>query len=100
METTFKKNYKLKDEPERYSNLIEQVKPIATDYFFRWSFRDVPHLLLELSNKITYSICYFGKSKTWRIFYPYLGSNQQKKDFSSEEEVLKFLKDQLVSNKT
>ena len=30
----------------------------------------VPHLLIKKDN-ITYSICYFGGTKSFRIFYPY-----------------------------
>lgn len=60
--------------------MLEQVKkhmPFETD--IRISKRGVPHLLFSAPDGITYSICYFGGKKRFKIFYPYLNFSQQKK---------------------
>ncbi len=88
---TYKKNYRLKGVPIRYQELIEGIKPIAEDYYFRWSFKGVPHLLVTLKNQVTYSLCYFGKSKSWKVFYPYQDKDQQKVNFRTREEMLEYL---------
>lgn len=50
----------------------------------------VPHLLIT-KNNITYSVCYFGNRKKFRIFYPYLDFNNQKKfDLKLRTDVVKY----------
>jgi len=92
MNDRLKISYRQKRIPPRYVGLEEQVKLFAKDVAFRWSFGGVPHLLVELGKGIVYSLCYFKGHKLWRIFYPYGNSSQQKQDFSSEGEMIKFLK--------
>jgi len=92
MEARLKRSYREKRTPPRYIDLEEQVTPFAKDVAFRWSYKGVPHLLVELGKKIVYSLCYFKGGKFWRVFYPYGDGSQQKQDFASLEEMLKFLK--------
>lgn len=94
MNTRLKISYHQKQTPPRYIELEEQLKPIAKDVAFRWSHKGVPHLLVELGKEIVYSLCYFKGHKIWRVFYPYGygGDNQQKQDFNSAEEMIRFLK--------
>ena len=92
MEARFKISYHQEQTPSRYLDLEEQVRPFAREVAFRWSYKGVPHLLVELGKGVVYSLCYFGKHKSWRVFYPYGDGNQQKQDFNSVEEMVKFLK--------
>lgn len=92
MDSRHKISYRNKPIPPRYVDLEKLVTPIAKDVAFRWSHNGVPHLLVELGKGIVYSLCYFKGSKSWRVFFPYGNGNQQKKDFSSVEDMLKFLK--------
>jgi len=79
--------------PSRYAELEEQIKPFAKDTAFRWSRNSVPHLLVELGRGVVYSVCYFKRQGFWRVFYPYgYVSTQEKQDFYSVEEILKFLR--------
>jgi hypothetical protein len=57
----------------------------------RISNASVPHLLL-LKNNIVYSICYFGKGRKFRIFYPYRSDEQKKLDLKLREDVVKYFK--------
>jgi hypothetical protein len=59
---------------------------------YRRSVRDVPHLVVEE----LWSVCYFGKNKFYRVFYPY-GRNgcfypypQVKKNFQTAKEVAEY----------
>lgn len=92
MDTRYKVSYHQRQVPPRYTGLENTLKPIAKDIAFRWSHGGVPHLLVELGRGIVYSLCYFGKHKSWRVFYPYMSGNQRKQDFGSEEEMVKFLR--------
>ena len=91
MDTRFKISYHQKRTPPRYTKLEELVKPFAKDAAFRWSYKGVPHLLVELGRGVVYSLCYFRGQKLWRVFYPY-GGSQQKQDFGSIDELVKFLR--------
>lgn len=92
MDTRFKISYHQKPTPPRYTELEEQVSPFSKDTAFRWSFKGVPHLLVELGKDIVYSLCYFKGGKFWRVFYPYGNGYQYRQDFSSAEGMIKFLK--------
>lgn len=92
MDTRLKISYYQKQSPPRYIDLEKQVSPFAKEVAFRWSFKGVPHLLVELGRGIVYSLCYFGGYKFWRVFYPYGNGNQRKQDFNSVEEMVKFLR--------
>lgn len=57
--------------------------------YARISNRGVPHIVI---NEIEASVCYFGRSKTWRVFEPYTGqSDQTKTDFETIDEVEEYL---------
>lgn len=92
MDARLKISYHQKQTPPRYVDLEEQVKPFARDVAFRWSHKGVPHLLVELGKGIVYSLCYFKGGKFWRVFYPYGSGSQQIQNFSSVEEMTKFLR--------
>ena len=46
---------------------------------FRVSQRDVPHVVVELGNEQRASVCYFGRTQTWRVFFPYMQFQEQTK---------------------
>ena len=92
MKARLKKSYRNEPVPFRYVSLEVQVRPFAKDVAFRWSRNGVPHLLVELGRNIVYSICYFGGSKSWRVYYPYANSIQETQTFNSVEDLFKFLK--------
>ena len=92
MNTRLRISHHQKLTPPEYMDLEEQIKPFAKETAFRWSRKGVPHLLIELDSKIVYSLCYFKKSKSWRVFYPYGEvTSQQRQDFHSIGEILEFL---------
>lgn len=92
MNSRFKMSYKQKRIPPQYAELEEQVRPFAKDTAFRWSLNGVPHLLVELGKGVVYSLCYFKRYKSWRVFFPYGTGDQQKQDFTSTEDMIKFLR--------
>ena len=57
---------------------------------FRWSRRKVPHIILQLRTE-TYSVCYFGNDKFYRVFYPYPSSTQEQHNCQTPEEVIEFI---------
>ena len=63
---------------------------------FRVSNKGVPHIIVRcIAIERSYSVAYFGKSKTWRVFFPYMEFDvkQTKWDFKTEDEVLKFFEE-------
>jgi len=88
-----KKSYSNRITPSIYQELETQIAPVVRDTAFRWSRKGVPHLLVELSNKTIYSLCYFRAYHYWKAFYPYGdGQEQQVQVLNTEEEILVFLK--------
>ena len=75
----------------------QRVKNLALklNATMRYSLKGVPHIIISaIGSKFNYSICYFGKTSVWRIFYPYAVPNdgQQKWDFKTEDEVVHFFR--------
>ena len=92
MQPRFRISYRNIQPPQMYTDLKMQVTLFAKNTAFRWSFNGVPHLLVELGRNTVYSLCYFKKRKSWRVFYPYGTGNQTRVDFQSTEDLIKFLK--------
>lgn len=61
---------------------------------FRTSLRGVPHVVLKI-NWRSASVCWMGKKKVWRIFYPYLNAfgDQKRYDCKNLTEVEEVLAD-------
>ena len=59
---------------------------------FRRSKKGVPHIVV-VTDTNTFSVCYFGKSKVFRVFHPYpsFGENQVKATFSDVECVVEYI---------
>jgi len=93
MDPQHKVSYGGRPIPPIYRELEKLVTPIAKDIAFRWSLKGTPHLLVELSNKTIYSLCYFKAYHYWKIFYPYGNSQEQQNQvFNTVEEILTFLR--------
>jgi len=56
--------------PTSLQEIHTLLKGIFTYVEFRWSKRGVPHIIVTTSIG-DYSVCYFGKYKSYRVFYPY-----------------------------
>jgi hypothetical protein len=71
-----------------------RLKPLVEKLpgsILRESMRGVPHIVYG-----EYSIAFFGKANSYRIFYPWPSfRGQQKWDFKSHGEVVNFLKGRL-----
>jgi len=58
----------------------------------RWSRSNVPHVVLQFHSQ-TYSVCYFGRDKFYRIFFPYGGHcAQEHYDCKTPQEVVDFIR--------
>ncbi|GAI52830.1 unnamed protein product [marine sediment metagenome] len=69
--------------------LEDYLKPYVTYTKPRTSRRNVQHLVVE-AGEVTYSIMYFRKTNTWRIFYPYPSSVQTKFDVPTFGHVIEY----------
>jgi len=99
MDSKHKTNHSERPIPGVYRELRTLVTPIAEDVAFRWSQRGILHLLVELSNKTIYSLCYFRAYHYWKAFYPYGdGREQTKKVLNTVEEIVEFLKGETSDN--
>ena len=95
MDQQHKVSYRDRPIPSIYQELEELVTPLAKDVAFRWSHKGVPHLLVELSSKTIYSLCYFNTYHYWKVFYPYGdGQEQIKTVLNTVDEILAFLKEE------
>lgn len=59
--------------------------------YLRTSNQNVPHLLVSHKDgdkEWEISICYFGKSKIYRVFYPYLYNPQTKENFENTKDLI------------
>ncbi len=77
------------NKPETMLNELKEVLLLKST--LRTSMRGVPHLLVTL-NETIYSVCYFGKSRQFKIFYPYPSNNQQRAYCPTSNDVLRFFK--------
>ena len=89
MDTKLKTSYYDEPVPPLYQEVMSEVDGKFSDVAFRWSFKHVPHLLLE-HNEMVYSLCYFKRYTNWRLFYPYQGQ-QNKSDFNTWQEAVDFI---------
>jgi len=50
----------------------------------------VPHIIIKDKRNMIYSITFFAKTGSWRIFYPYPALNQNRVTFNNALEVLEY----------
>ncbi len=99
MDNKHKTSYGTRKAPPGYKELVNLVTPFAEDTAFRWSQNGVPHLLVELSNKVIYSLCYFKAYHYWKAFYPYGdGRDQVTRVLNTAEDIVEFLKEETNGN--
>lgn len=60
------------------------------------SMRDVPYLLVVVGDT-RYSVSYFGKSRVFRLFFPFGAAAQTRLDFKEPAHVARFLKERSVA---
>ena len=75
--------------------IIDKVREAAKSLGgeFKIASRGVPYFVLRQHKGVDYSVCYFAKTKTWKVFWPYLqfDGTQQRETFYSLLEVSDFL---------
>jgi hypothetical protein len=84
----------------RTTKAIQNLKQLEKEIKgskIRVSSNGVPHLLFT-AKSITYSVAYFGKSDTYRLFYPYPANIQTRLDFRFRTEIVSFFNILNLSN--
>lgn len=73
----------------------ERLKLTWPSSFYRVSRKGVPHVIADTGYR-TFSVCWFGKSQIFRVFYPYpnYGSDTVRADFETLEGVETYLDQQ------
>lgn len=73
-------------------SIKDRLQRVATQVggIYRISNRGVPHLVVSGGSGMC-SVCYFGSTRTWRVFYPYPGRDQNKMDFKDESNLVSYL---------
>lgn len=84
--------------PISLQGIYARLKEISDDVEFRWSRRGVPHIIVAMSNG-DYSVCYFGKYRSYRVFFPYPGEAQFKWDTKDPASVIKYIDSQQPKNR-
>lgn len=74
------------------SDAIELHRDLRFPSNYRTSARGVPHVVVSTGYE-TFSVCYFGKTRTYRVFWPYpsWGRRTNKADFEDLEGVKKYI---------
>ncbi len=70
-------------------HMLNWVKNGVYGAALKISLRGVPYLLIEREG-IVYSVSYFGKSKKFRVFYPFMSNKQSKFDLKTRKNVIDF----------
>lgn len=78
--------------PKPLQSVMELLEKLNCEFLTpRWSHSDVPHIVLQFRTQ-TYSVCYFGRDKVYRVFFPYGGScTQRHYDCKTPQEVVDFV---------
>ncbi len=71
-----RKSFSVEPMSHRFEGLMKVLENVTEDQAFRWSRKGVPHLLVETSDHILVSICWFQRSQQYKLFYPYTLSGQ------------------------
>ncbi len=92
-----------KKEPRKNASPKERMQSDALELHralrfvsnYRESRRGVPHIVV-ITGYETFSVCYFGKTQTYRVFWPYpsWGRRTNKSDFKDLEGVKKYIQEQ------
>jgi hypothetical protein len=69
MNANYTKSYSSQSMPDFYIDLIRELEKNSIEYLFRWSSNHVPHIVINRGKG--YSICWFKKSHSYRVFTPY-----------------------------
>lgn len=62
---------------------------------YHTSQRGVPLIILRLGGRRSYSVCWFGRSKVWRVFYPWGEPGPQTKmDMATDAQLVEWVNSQ------
>lgn len=67
---------------EKLVKLHHGLTEQGVDVIMRRSTSGVPHLVGSNSKRVRFSIGFMGKRNHWRIFWPYPGKFQTRRDFA------------------
>ena len=82
-----------KPQNPRIARKVEALAAKIPGATYRLSNNGVPMAVVDVPGELyRYSLCYFGKTKKWRVFYPYavFGAAQTKTDFFTEQDLIAF----------
>lgn len=79
------------DRVEDIKNAINWSMPKTA--IVRISNSGVPHVVGTLPDNQQYSVAFFGKTRTYRVFLPYWSADQKKFDFKTTSAVVKFIEE-------
>lgn len=73
---------------KKYNYIIEVLKNVeGVNLQEKISKKGVPLLVVKVKD-ITHSVCYFGKSNSYRIFFPFPSEQQERLDLKNQQEVI------------
>lgn len=75
--------------PKQLLRAYDQFPPDC-DKLLRWSSRGVPYFTFS-HDGMTKSVCWFGRKKKWRLFWPFAHDPQEKMDFTDSRDLLEHL---------
>lgn len=64
--------------------------PASCHPMLRLSHRGVPYFTFS-HDGMTKSVCWFGRRKVWRLFWPFASDTQEKMDFADSRDLLEHL---------
>ena len=91
-DSVFVRSFSDRAVPKSLQPIMEAFESLGCEFLrHRWSRNDVPHVVLQFRSKM-YSVCYFGRSKTYRVFWPYgTYGEQNHRNFCTVQEVVDFV---------
>lgn len=86
--------------PKPLRTIHSMLKEAFDNVEFRWSRRGVPHILVTTTGE-TFSVCYFGKDRIYRVFSPYYsqGNPQIKRDFEELRDIIRYIRGEIYECK-
>ena len=95
MEAVTTPQTKRKKRGQYIPHLVENVARSEMEHLgaqYRLARSGVPHILVKISG-VFYSCCFFGKTRTWRVFWPSMvhQDSQSKVMFDCKEDMVTWL---------
>ena len=80
----------------KYRNVVQALKSAGLEGTLRTSMRGVPHLVIRQGSKAV-SVCWFGRTRSYKIFWPYPSSSQRRVNARTPAEVVSAVRGALVA---